>query len=344
MTRLSKFCTLASLSLAAISVAAPTASAGGCGPDGQILTRTDLLTRLGGNAVLEGFEAFSIGLGGAVNLDVTCLNDASIANGQGPNLVQPGATYCDPSGVQLQWNGDQYFARTTKTILSNGATGSIHMTYTQTVKAMGVDLSAFSGWPYTGTATIYDTANAVIGTVPFSMSSGGTERFFVGWAHTAGIGRVEIVSATYPWSPKIDDHAYGDCDGGLGTKYCTANANSTGSPADIAASGTASAAAGDLTLDSSPVPDQNGIFFHGMSPSQTPFGNGFLCASGNINRGAVIAGSGNLATYTYDNSDAKHSLGGFAGMTRHFQYWFRDPMGGGALFNTSNAISIAILP
>ncbi len=55
-------------------------------------------------------------------------------------------------------------------------------------------------------------------------------------------------------------------------------------------------------------------------------------------------GAGNVATYTYDNSDAKHSLAGYVGTTRNFQYWFRDPAGGGAFFNTSNAMSIEIRP
>ncbi len=132
--------------------------------------------------------------------------------------------------------------------------------------------------------------------------------------------------------------------GGLGSKYCTANANSTGSPADLSASGSASSGAGDLTLTSAPVPNQNSIFVHGMNQSQTPFGNGFMCTTGDITRGAVVLAAGNTATYTYDNSDAKHSLAAFIGMTRNFQHWFRDPMGGGALFNTSNAMSITIQP
>ncbi len=132
--------------------------------------------------------------------------------------------------------------------------------------------------------------------------------------------------------------------GGLGSKYCTANPNSTGSPADLAASGSASSSAASLTLEAAPVPNQNGIFFHGANPNQQPFGNGFLCATGGIARGAVITASGNLASYLYDNSDAKHSLTTHIGSTRHFQFWFRDPMGGGALFNTSNGLSIAILP
>ena len=343
MIRLLSYSRILVASSLALSLAAPSALAGGgCGADGQILTRADLLARLGGNAVIEDFEAFSIGAGQATVLDVFCLDSTSIANGQGPGLVQPGATYCDPSSSQLQWNGDQYYSRTTKTILSNGA-GAIHITYAPAVTAMGVDLSAYIGYGYTGTATVYDPSNAVLGTVNYTLVTGGPERFFLGWANAGGIGRVEISNVTWSWSPKIDDHAYGSC-GGLGTKYCVANPNSAGAPADISASGSASSSAGDLTLTSTPVPNQNGIFFHGMNQAQNPFGNGFMCTTGGIVRGAVVMAVGNVATYTYDNSDARHSMGAFIGTTRNCQHWFRDPPAGGAFFNTSNAISIAILP
>ncbi len=132
-------------------------------------------------------------------------------------------------------------------------------------------------------------------------------------------------------------------DGGF-VKYCSANPNSTGAPADISASGSASSAAGDLALTSAPVPNQWSTFFHAMNRSQIPFGNGFLCATGDVVRGAVVVATGSAATYTYDNSDAKHSLAAQVGLTRNFQHWFRDPMGGGAGFNTSNGISILILP
>jgi len=92
------------------------------------------------------------------------------------------------------------------------------------------------------------------------------------------------------------------------------------------------------------VPNQNGIFFHGANQTQTPFGNGFMCTAGGVVRGSVIVATGNMASYTYDNSDSKHSVAGYVGTTRNFQYWFRDPMGGGAFFNTSNAMSIPIHP
>jgi hypothetical protein len=144
----------------------------------------------------------------------------------------------------------------------------------------------------------------------------------------------------------LDNTVLGAEFGGLSAfvKYCTANNNSTGAPADLTGSGSTSSSAGTLTLTSQPVPDQNSIFFHGMNQSQNPFGNGFMCTTGGIVRGAVVMGVGNIASYTYDNSDAKHSVSGFVGTTRNFQHWFRDPMGGGAFFNLSNALSIAIAP
>ena len=130
----------------------------------------------------------------------------------------------------------------------------------------------------------------------------------------------------------------------LGTKYCAANANSTGSPADISASGSASSSAGDLTLHSAPVPNQPGVFFHGANPNNIPFGNGRLCTTGTLRRGTVVTAAGNSASYTYDNSILKRDLSHHIGSTRHFQHWFRDPMGGGAAFNLSNGIAIGILP
>ncbi len=142
----------------------------------------------------------------------------------------------------------------------------------------------------------------------------------------------------------VDDIFVRDRAAAIGTKYCVANPNSTGAPADLWGAGSASSGAGDLRLTSLPVPNQNGIFFHGANPSQVSFGNGFLCTTGGLVRGVVVMGVGNAATYLYDNSDAKHSLAAFIGSTRNFQHWFRDPTAGGAFFNTSNAMAIAIAP
>ena len=55
-------------------------------------------------------------------------------------------------------------------------------------------------------------------------------------------------------------------------------------------------------------------------------------------------GVGRVATYTHDNSGNKHSLVAFIRSTRNFQHLFCDPTAGDALFNRSNAVSIAVLP
>lgn len=132
------------------------------------------------------------------------------------------------------------------------------------------------------------------------------------------------------------------------TKYCTANNNSTGAPADITMKQKGQAL--DLTnfpyiFSSNPVPNQPGIFFSGNNQAQVPFGCSFLCATGAIDRGGVTNGVANRAEWTYDGSSPQKSFPAHyvPGFTANFQYWYRDPMNaancaGGATFNTSNGL------
>ncbi len=137
---------------------------------------------------------------------------------------------------------------------------------------------------------------------------------------------------------------YGDNDDTLGERYCMANPNSTGSAAALVGSGSASVMSANLALTSTPTPNTPGIFCHAREPTQVPFGNSYLCLQGDIRRGTIVVASGNLASYLYDGSDPKHDLAPFVGATRHFQHWFRDPAGGGAGFNLSDALAVRILP
>lgn len=121
----------------------------------------------------------------------------------------------------------------------------------------------------------------------------------------------------------------------IGEGSCAANANSTGFPAAMTAYGSESLYVGDLRLVASPVPDSMGMFFHGPSPNQVPFGNGFLCVTGGIIRlGPPALASQGQAMYDVDT-------GGLPVGMALFQYWYRDMAGGGALFNTSDALSVA---
>lgn len=181
---------------------------GGCAAgalgDGQIPDRATLNSILGGNLVLEDFESFSIADGSATNLDVTVLDDQSIANGQGPGLVEDGATY---SAGTLQWNGNTYYNLPTKTFLANAET--LEIRYDPVVTAMGVDAHAFSGFAYSGTMTVYDANNSIVETVQFTLNSGGSETVFVGYEWNAGISRVVFDDLAHPWGPVINDHGYG---------------------------------------------------------------------------------------------------------------------------------------
>jgi hypothetical protein len=133
------------------------------------------------------------------------------------------------------------------------------------------------------------------------------------------------------------------CDA-IGTSYCAATPNSTGELAEITAWCSSSVSDASLRLDAQPVPNQFGVFFHGRSKTELPFGNGYLCITDDLQQGAVTRASGHVATYHYDGSDPEHSLQAYVGTTRHFQYWFRDPVAGGAYFNASNAVSLAVSP
>ena len=146
---------------------------------------------------------------------------------------------------------------------------------------------------------------------------------------------------------KSDDHsgngAPDDCET-LGWAYCVANANSTGAPADIWAIGSASTAAGDMTLVAAPVPDDRSIFYHGPDAMHAPFGNSLRCVGGMIRRGSLVLATNLTTVYTHDGSGATRDLSAFVGTTRKFQCWFRDPMADGARFNTSSAVSVEVLP
>lgn len=192
-------------------LAAGVAAAIGLGAQAQLIPdRATLDAILGGSQILEDFESFNIGDGNAVNLDVFSLDDSTIANGQGPNLVMPGAIYSDPASFQLQWNGHNYFGMQTRTLLSNGGSGSIVIDYVSAVGAMGIDLRAFSGFGWSGQVEVFGIGGGLISTTNVAVNSGGAENVFFGWQHNAGISSVVISSATWPWSPIIDNHGYGN--------------------------------------------------------------------------------------------------------------------------------------
>jgi hypothetical protein len=122
------------------------------------------------------------------------------------------------------------------------------------------------------------------------------------------------------------------------SRYCSSTPNSTGLAALVAASGSNLAGGGNqLLLSAAPTQSgQPGIFFHGASQINVPFGNGSLCVGAPIVRllPPVVADGSGTSMRVLDNGSF------LPDQIRNFQYWYRDPMGGGANFNTSNAVSV----
>ena len=127
----------------------------------------------------------------------------------------------------------------------------------------------------------------------------------------------------------------GDCS--VLTRYCISTPNSTGAPARMDWDGSCVALENDFRLWASPVPNRAFLFFFGPNQTQTSFGNGFLCVGGGLTRlNPAGLASGNLAQRQVDLA----AYGLTAGTTVNFQCWFRDPIGGGAHFNTTDGLSV----
>lgn len=131
----------------------------------------------------------------------------------------------------------------------------------------------------------------------------------------------------------------------VGANFCIATANSTGQPATISASGSASIAANDLVLHASPVPaSSNGLFYFGPNETQVPFGNGWRCVAGTTLRLGIVPASGGALTRVVNNTLPPAAGLLLPGTTWNFQAWFRDVAAGGSNFNLSNGLRVPFVP
>lgn len=121
--------------------------------------------------------------------------------------------------------------------------------------------------------------------------------------------------------------------------------NSSGVGAELDWSGTTSAGDDDLVLEGHDLlPGQPALGFSGLNwianGAGTPFGDGLRCAGDGIRRlGVTIPNVQGDA----DLGPGLGAIGGwFAGETRYFQLWYRDPVGGpcGTGFNLTNGLMV----
>lgn len=135
-------------------------------------------------------------------------------------------------------------------------------------------------------------------------------------------------------------HAYLLRKDDAGGNYCTPTANSTGQAAEMNVMGSSSISTNDLELSAQPVPNKPFLFFYGPTQVEVPFGDGFRCAGGGIQRlGPVAVASGNRATRVVDLVTEGIQPGSL-----NFQCWFRDSDAGGAGFNLSDGYEVVFLP
>jgi len=133
-----------------------------------------------------------------------------------------------------------------------------------------------------------------------------------------------------------------------GTDYCPLTVNSAGAGADMTATGSASVAADDLVLVCEDCPlGQPGVFFYGPSQIMVPFGEGNRCVGGAVIRlwpPLLIDATTGVATRPVGNSVSPSAGVIVDGASLNFQFWFRDPAGGGSGFNLSNGYNIVFTP
>ncbi|MEZ6017479.1 MAG: hypothetical protein R3F49_20360 [Planctomycetota bacterium] len=137
----------------------------------------------------------------------------------------------------------------------------------------------------------------------------------------------------------------------IGTTYCTANANSTGSPSAISATGSTDVALNNVTLACAGLPNNSFGFFIASRDQAfvaNPGGStGNLCLGGSIGRyslNIVNSGATGQVSLAIDLMSIPHPTTPFgvaAGDTVNFQYWHRDAaQGGGATSNFSAGLEV----
>jgi hypothetical protein len=138
-----------------------------------------------------------------------------------------------------------------------------------------------------------------------------------------------------------------DCECGSPDNYCIGAPNSNGSGASMSYGGSNSVAQNDLELLAlGAATSRPGIFYYGSTQVQLPFGNGFRCVGGTTFRlPVVMTDAFGDASFLLDITDPPQPAGQIdVGEVWNFQFWYRDPLDGGANFNLSDGLEVPFCP
>jgi hypothetical protein len=186
---------------------------------------------------------------------------------------------------------------------------------------------------------------------------------FLGWMNTYNQGQIRSIIETQ-WLTLDDNDGnisngtphFNDIDGGFRAQgfpgmvivcpspanYCQTAPNSFGSGATMGYGGQNSIAANNFILLGFNLPPQKlGIFFYGLNQTNVPFGNGHRCVANPFFRlPAVISNSFGDLEFDMDLNNLPPGGHISSGQTWNFQAYYRDPQGGGALFNATDGLNV----
>jgi hypothetical protein len=130
------------------------------------------------------------------------------------------------------------------------------------------------------------------------------------------------------------------------SNYCVVSPNTAGAGAQIGSNGALSVGTNQFQLQVLLAPpNKPGLFFYGPEQIATPFGEGVRCVGGSLYRLPVlVTGSLGEGAHTLDFGALPTGGDIAAGSSWNFQFWFRDPSGGPAGFNVSDALAATFCP
>ena len=91
------------------------------------------------------------------------------------------------------------------------------------------------------------------------------------------------------------------------------------------------------------------MFLYGSTQQQVPFGNGWGCLAGSVQRVLPTLVGSPSGTVSFPVDLTQYPFSGSSNPILpssgwYFQYWYRDPLGTPSTFNTSDALHVFFAP
>jgi hypothetical protein len=180
----------------------------------------------------------------------------------------------------------------------------------------------------------------------FDEGSGQVAHDSTAFAHHGQLGATSGPESSDPlWLDSDAPLLPGDC---TVTPYCLSAVNSTGKGAHIGWQGSTVVTENEFVLLAADCPPHSvGLFFMGSFQTQIPFGEGWLCITGNQQRllPGVLTDASGATSYALDFEDPLASASLIEpGSAWNFQLWYRDPQPVAHGFNLTDALHVQFCP